>query len=82
MGIFLDNLAYDITAVYYIQKLIIDYLKSKFQIINKLFYCTDGAGQHFENKSNFQNLIFHYEHFSVEAEWHFHATAHGKNGCD
>ena len=79
---FSDNLAHDTTAVYCIQKLIIDYLKSKFQTVNKLFYFTDGPGQHFKNKSNFQNLIFHYEDISVEAEWHFYATAHGKNGCD
>ena len=52
------------------------------QTINKLSYFTDGAGQHFKNKLNFQNLIFHREDFSVEAESHFHATAYGKNSCD
>ena len=55
MGILSDNLAHDTTAVYCIQNLIIDYLNSKFQTINKLFYFTDGAGQHFINKSSIGN---------------------------
>ena len=43
---------------------------------------TDGAGQYFKNKSNFQNLLFHEKDFGFTAEWHFHATAHGKGACD
>ena len=42
---------------------------------------TYGAGQHFKNKSNFQNLV-HEKDSGVTAEWHFHATAHGKGACD
>ena len=64
-----------------IQEIIIDYLKKSFFFVKKIIYFTDGAAQHFKNKHNFQNL-HHYEDFSVEAEWHFHATAHGKNACD
>ena len=43
---------------------------------------TDGAGRHFKNKSNFQNLLFHEKDFGVTADWHYHATAHGKGACD
>ena len=56
-------------------------LKTNFAV-KKVYYLTDGAGQHFENKSNFQNLLFHEKDFGVTAEWHFHATAHGIRACD
>ena len=48
----------------------------------KVYYVTYGAGQHFKNKSNFQNLLFHEKDFGVLSEWHFYATAHGKGACD
>ncbi|KAJ8676819.1 hypothetical protein QAD02_012606 [Eretmocerus hayati] len=50
--------------------------------ITKIFHVTDGASQHFKNKSNFANLVAHEKDFGVVAEWHFHATAHGKGACD
>lgn len=80
--VFSDNLSHDTIAVYCIQKIIINYLQNSFDCVKKVIYFTDGAAQHFKNKYNFQNLIHHYEDFSVEVEWHFHATAHGKNACD
>lgn len=76
-----DNLNHDTIAVYEYQKIVISYLKTNFNV-KKLYYLTDGAGQHFKNKSNFQNLLFHQKDFGVEAEWHFYATAHGKGACD
>ena len=72
-----DNLNHDTIAFYEYQKIVISYLKTNFAV-KKVYYLTDGAGQHFKNKSNFQNLLFHEKDFGVTAEWHFHATAHGK----
>ena len=76
-----DNLNYDTIAVYEYQEIVISYHKTNFAV-KKVYYLTDGAGQHFKNKSNFQNLLFHEKDFGVTAEWHFHATAHGKGACD
>ena len=76
-----DNLNHDTIAVYEYQKIVISYLKTNFAV-KKVYYLTDGAGQHFKNKSNFQNLLFHEKDFGVTAEWHFHATAHGKGACN
>ncbi|KYN41612.1 hypothetical protein ALC56_03972 [Trachymyrmex septentrionalis] len=50
--------------------------------IKKALYFTDGAKQHFKNRFQMANLICHEEDFGITAEWHFHATAHGKGGCD
>lgn len=80
--VFSDNLTHDTAAVYRVQEIMINFLKSVFDPVRKVFYFTDGAAQHFKNKYNFHNLANHYEDFSVQAEWHFHATAHGKNACD
>lgn len=81
MAIISDNLNHDSIAVYEYQKIIISYLKINFTI-NQIYYVTDGASQHFKNKVNFRNLLFHEEYFGIRAQWHFHATAHGKGGCD
>ena len=35
-----------------------------------------------KNKYNFTNLLAHEKDFGIAAEWHFHATAHGKGPCD
>lgn len=76
-----NNLKHDTCAVYNYQIIIINYLKHNFNI-QKIYYFTDGASQHFKNKSNFSNLQNHETDFNISAEWHFHATAHGKGGCD
>ena len=81
MAIISENLNHDTISVYEYQKIIISYLKSHFTV-SKIYYITDGAGQHFKNKSNFYNLLFHEKDFGIPAKWHFHATAHGKGACD
>lgn len=50
--------------------------------VKKIFYVTDGAKQHFKNRFNMCNLMYHERDFNIQAEWHFHATAHGKGPCD
>ncbi|KAJ8677331.1 hypothetical protein QAD02_013118 [Eretmocerus hayati] len=81
LAIISDNLAHDTYFVYQYQKIIIEYLKKNFELVTKIFHVTDGASQHFKNKSNFANLVAHEKDFGVVAEWHFHATAHGKGAC-
>jgi len=82
VAVFSDVLTHDTVAVYCVQTKIIDFLRSSFSDINKIIYFTDGAAQHFKNKYNFQNVRHHFQDFEIKAEWHFHATAHGKNACD
>ena len=81
MAIISDDLKHDTVAVYEYQKIILNYLKSKFEV-QKVYYFSDGARQHFKNKSSFANLIAHEKDFRIPAEWHFHPTAHGKGACD
>ncbi|KAJ8685910.1 hypothetical protein QAD02_021703 [Eretmocerus hayati] len=82
MVIMSDNLVHDTVAVHCIQKIITDWIKLHLPLIKKIIYFTDGAPQHFKNRFNFSNLKYHKHDFQLEAEWHFHATAHGKNACD
>lgn len=82
MAIISDNLNHDASAVYEYQKLILNYIEKNISRPKKVYYLTDGAGQHFKNKSNFANLLTHKEDFKMPAEWHFHPTAHGKGACD
>lgn len=50
--------------------------------MKKIVYFSDGAKQHFKNKFQMINLINHEIDFGVQAEWHCHATAHGKGASD
>lgn len=43
---------------------------------------SDGAITQYKNKNNLINLSHHEEDFNIAAEWHFHATSHGKGACD
>ena len=81
IAIISDNLAHDTVTVHEYQKIIINYLKNNFEP-KRIYYFTDGSGQHFKNKSSFANLQSHEEDFDIPAEWHFHGTAHGKGACD
>ena len=81
IAIISDNLAHDTVAVHEYQKIIINYLKNYFEP-KKIYYFTDGSGQHFNNKTSFAYLQAHEEDFDIPVEWHFHGTAHGKGVCD
>lgn len=50
--------------------------------VHKIIYVTDGAKQHYKNRYQMCNPAHHKDDFDIEAEWHFHATAHGKGACD
>lgn len=42
---------------------------------------SDGAKQHFKNRYQMWNLMYHKNDFDVYADWRFFATAHGKSSC-
>jgi len=50
--------------------------------IKKIIYFSDGSAAQYKNRFNFSNLMKHEKDFGMPAEWHFHATSHGKNLCD
>ena len=65
-------------AVYGCHKILVEYLKSTFNVVKKICYFSDGARQQYKNYKNTINLAYHQLDFNIEAEWHFFATAHGK----
>lgn len=82
MAILSDDLKHNTTAVHAFQKILINHLRERNIPLTNIIYFTDGAAQHYKNRFNFSNLMKHKEDFGVDAEWHFHATAHGKGPCD
>lgn len=76
-----DSTKHDTAAVYTIQKMLIPLIRKRFNV-KKIIYFSDGAKQHFKNKYQMINLVCHNKDFGVKAEWHCHATAHGKAASD
>lgn len=65
----------------YIDKLV-EFLRTKFEIIKKIIYISDGAASQYKNKKNFCTVVHHFRDYQIECEWHFYATSHGKGPCD
>ena len=82
MCVISNHLKHDTVTVYSFLKVIIPYLKESHSQIEKIHYFSDGAASQYKNYKNLCNLLFHYVDFSLEAEWNFFATSHGKNACD
>ncbi|KYQ54441.1 hypothetical protein ALC60_06673 [Trachymyrmex zeteki] len=76
-----DSTRHDTASVYTIQKMLIPHIK-KILDVKKIIFFSDGAKQHFKNKYQMINLIHYQDDFDVSAEWHVHATAHGKSASD
>ena len=80
-----EALNHDTSAVYLYQKRFIAFLMTFLPSSSqprKITYFSDGAGSQYKNRKNFLNLCHHKEDFGIAAEWHFSATAHGKEACD
>lgn len=77
-----DDLKHDTATFYTFQKIFHQHLEKNNITAKKYFYVTDGASQHFKNRFNFINLFHFQQDFGAEAEFHFHATSHGKGPCD
>lgn len=76
-----DSTRHDTAAVYTVQKMLIPHIKKNLGV-KRIVYFSDGAKQHFKNKFQMINLVNHETDFGVQAEWHCHATAHGKGASD
>lgn len=77
-----DDLKHDTATFYAFQKILLQHLQENSIITKKIVFITDGAPQHFKNRFNFINRFYFKHDFGTEAEFHFHATAHGKGPCD
>lgn len=76
-----DSTKHDAAAVYTIQCLLIPAIIKEVNV-KKIIYVSDGAKQHFKNRYQIINLVYHEDDFGVVAEWHFNVTAHGKGPWD
>lgn len=77
-----ESLTHNTVAVHLFIKKLVDFLRHKFQTVNKIFYFSDGAASQYKNRKNFANLCHHQSDFGADVEWHFTATSHGKGACD
>lgn len=77
-----ESLTHDTAAVYLMQKILIAHIREVCDLVNKVMYVTDGVSQHYKNRFQIANLLCHKDDFGVDAEAHYHATAHGKMACD
>ena len=74
-----DRLKHDVNAIYSLIKSVITNLKELVSSLNKCIYFSDGAGPQDKNQKNFTNLCHHEADFTVNAEWDFFATSHGRS---
>ncbi|GAB1865911.1 hypothetical protein CAJAP_06990 [Camponotus japonicus] len=77
-----DCTKHDTAAVYTVQTLLLPHIEENVKNVKKIVYVSDGAKQHFKNRFQMVNLVNHASDFGIPAEWHCHATAHGKSTCD
>lgn len=76
-------MAHDSIAVHLFKTKMIQFIKKEISSsIKKIFYMSDGAVTQYKNLNNLINLSHHEDDFNIKAEWHFHATSHGKGACD
>lgn len=77
-----ESLKHDFAAVKLFQNKLLQYLKSTFSVIKKIYFFSDGAGGQYKNRFNFHNLCEMKYSENIDVEWHFFATSHGKGPCD
>jgi len=57
-------------------------LKNQFDDIRKITFFLLRCRPQYKNRKNFYSLCQFKKKFSIDAEWHFFATSHGKGPCD
>ena len=77
-----DNNHHDTNFVYKIQTILVDCLKENLPIVDKIFCFSDGCAEQYKNCKNYINLCHHQQDFSMDVEWIFFATSHGKSPCN
>ena len=61
----------------------IGYMKRNMErSIQKVHYFSDECAGQYKNYKNFLNVCHHKEDFSLQCEWNFFATSHGKSPCN
>ncbi|CAF1666265.1 unnamed protein product [Adineta ricciae] len=64
------------------QKILAEFIKKNFPLIEKVNYVSDGTSAHFKNNFSIFNLAHHKTDFGLDARWTFTATVHGKSAGD
>lgn len=82
MCIVSDCMNHDAKAVHAFISTIMEYIKEKLPLKQKVMYFSDGASSQYKNFNIFANLCYHKIDNGIEAQWHFFATSHGKSPCD
>ena len=78
-----DVLTHDVSMVYQIIKLSINFIKENINPnIKTIHYFSDGCAGQYKNCKNLLNLCHHFTNFSVHCTWSFFATSHCKSPCD
>jgi hypothetical protein len=77
-----DYLNHDATSVNVFLSEVITELKRHVPELQKIYYFSDGGPAHYTNRFNFASLSLHVFDFTVDGEWHFFASCHGKGSCD
>ena len=70
---------HDSNAVHTFLKKVLNVLKIKHPMLQKLVYFGDGDGSQYKNYKAFSNLCHHESVFGLSAEWYFFVTSHGKS---
>ena len=50
--------------------------------MDKIFYFFDGCAKQYNNHKNVINLCHHQQDFTMDVEWLFFGTSHGKSPCN
>ena len=74
-----DDKKHDYFFVYKVLESICEYVKENIPNITKIHYFSDGCPNQYKNKYYFMNITYHLSDFSIECEWAFFATCHGKS---
>ena len=77
-----DDNNHNTNFVYKIQTILVDCLKENLPIVDKIFCFSDGCAEQYKNCKNYINLCHHQQDFSMDVEWIFFATSHGKSPCN
>ena len=77
-----DDNNHNTNFVYKIQAILADYLGEYLPIVDKIFYFSDDCAEQYKHCQNFINLCHHQQDFSMDAEWVFFETSHGKSSYD
>lgn len=68
-------------VAYYI-KLIIDILRSTYDVLTYIHFVSDGCAAQFKNKYILSSLTYMEDDYNLKPYWHFMPTSHGKSCAD